>query len=117
MASVYIQNRSPHKSLDNTTPEEVFTRKNPSVDHLWIFGSPSYIHILKYKRKNLDSTSIRGIFVGYSLSQKVCKIYIKEGRYIEVNKDVIFDENQAYNKSKDIPIDSNDEEVHIFEEE
>lgn len=31
---VYIQNRSPHKSLDNRTPEEVFTRKKPTVDHL-----------------------------------------------------------------------------------
>lgn len=34
---ISIQNRSPHKNLDNTTPEEVFTGKKPSVefvDHL-----------------------------------------------------------------------------------
>jgi len=31
---VYVQNRSPHKSLDNMTPEEAFTRNKPSVYHL-----------------------------------------------------------------------------------
>jgi len=66
---------------------------------------------------SLDSTSIKGIFIGYSLSSKAYRIYIKEGRYIEVSRDVIFDENQAYKKSKDIPIDSDDEEGRIFEEE
>ena len=34
MTAEYIQNRSPHRSLDNTTPEEVFIGKNLSVDHL-----------------------------------------------------------------------------------
>ena len=36
---VYIQNRSPHKSLDNKTSKEVFTGKKPSAD-LWV----SYIY-------------------------------------------------------------------------
>ena len=34
MTVIYIQNRSPHKRLDNTTPKEVFMGKKPSVDHL-----------------------------------------------------------------------------------
>jgi len=34
MIVVYIQNRSPHRILDNMTPEEDFTGKKPSVDHL-----------------------------------------------------------------------------------
>lgn len=54
MTAVYIQNRSPHKSLDNTTFEEVFIGKKPSVDHFHIFGSPTYIYVLKDKRKKLD---------------------------------------------------------------
>lgn len=116
MTTIYIQNRSPHKSLDNTTPEEVFTGKKPSVDHIRIFGSTTYIHVLKEKRMKLDATSIKGIFVGYSLSSKAYRIYTKEGRHIEVSRDLIFDENQAYKKSKDIPIDYDDEEVPIFGE-
>ena len=34
MTTVYIQNRSPHRILDNMTPEEAFTGKKPCVDHL-----------------------------------------------------------------------------------
>jgi hypothetical protein len=45
--TVYIQNRCPHKALDEKNPEEVFTSKKPSVDNLIIFGSPIYIHIPK----------------------------------------------------------------------
>lgn len=49
-------------------------------------GSPSnigclmYIHIPKDNRKNLDATSLKGIFVGYSASSKVYRIYVKEDR-------------------------------------
>lgn len=65
----------------------------------------------------MDSTSIKGIFVGYSLSSKAYKIYIKEGRQIEISKDGIFDETRAYKRSKDIPIESDEEDVPLFEEE
>lgn len=41
----YIQNRSPHRSLNNQTLEEALTGKKPNVDHLRIFGCPMYIHI------------------------------------------------------------------------
>lgn len=49
-AVVYIQNRSPHRSLDNRTLEEVFTIKKPIVSHLSIFGCPVYTHTPKDKR-------------------------------------------------------------------
>jgi len=65
----------------------------------------------------LDSTSIEGIFVGYNLSSKSYRIYIKEGRQIEVSKNVIFDENHAYKRYKDIPFESDEEDVPLFEEE
>jgi len=49
MTIVYIQNRSPHRILENMTPEEEFTGKKPSVDYLQIFWSLTYIHIPKEK--------------------------------------------------------------------
>lgn len=67
---VYIKNTSPHRILDNMTPEEAFTGKNPSVDHHQIFGFPSYIHIPNDNRMKLDFTSIKGIYVGHNLSSK-----------------------------------------------
>jgi hypothetical protein len=52
--AVYIQNRCPHKAIEAKTPEEVFTGIKTSVDHLRIFDSPVYIHILKEKRTKLE---------------------------------------------------------------
>lgn len=47
---VYVQNRCPHRILENKTPEEAFTGVKPNVSHLRIFGCPVYIHIPKDKR-------------------------------------------------------------------
>jgi len=80
MTVVYIQNRSPHRILDNMIPEEAFKGRKPCVYHLRIFGCPTYIHVPKDKQKQLDSTSIKGIFVHYILSPKAYRIHIKEGR-------------------------------------
>jgi hypothetical protein len=52
--TVYIQNRCPHKALEEKTPEEVCVGKKPSVDHLRIFSSHVYIHIPKEKRTKLE---------------------------------------------------------------
>jgi hypothetical protein len=38
----------------------------PSVEHLRIFGSLVYIHILKEKRTKLEPSGKKGIFVGYN---------------------------------------------------
>ena len=48
--AVYIQNRRPHAILGEKTPEEVFTKKKPAVDHMRIFGTPVYIHVPMEKR-------------------------------------------------------------------
>ena len=34
MIVVYIQNRSPHRFLENMTPKDAFTRKKSCVDHI-----------------------------------------------------------------------------------
>lgn len=82
--------------------------------NLWVHA---YIHVPKDKRKKLDSTSIKEMFDGYSLSSKAYRIYIKEGRQTEVSRDVIFDENHDYKRSKNIPIDFDDEDIPLFDEE
>jgi len=117
MTAVYIQNGSPHRILENMKLEEAFTGKKPCGDHLHIFGCPACIHVPKDRRKKLDSTSIKGILIGYNLSSKSYRIYIKEGRKFEVSRDVIFDENHAYKIYKDIPIDYDDEDTPLFDEE
>ena len=78
--SVYVQNRTPHRVLENKTPKEVFFSKKPEVSHLRIFGCLVYIHIPKAKRTKLDPLGNKGIFVGYSESSKAYIIYFRDIR-------------------------------------
>ena len=112
MADIYVQDRSPHRILKNMTPEEAFYRKKPSVEHQRIFGCPVYIHVPKDKRKKLEPSRKKGIFVRYSESSKAYRIYVTGQQKVEINKDVTFDEKIAFKKSIEDSIDSNDEEEH-----
>lgn len=109
--AVYIQNRCPHNILGNKSPEEAFTRVKPDISHLRIFGCPVYIHIPKDKRSKLEPLGKKGIFVGYNETSKAYRIYILGQKLIELSRDVIFEEDVAFRKSKDIhEIDIEDQE-------
>ena len=97
---LYVQNYTPHRVLENKTPEEVFFGKKAEVIHLRIFGYPVYIHIPKEKRKKLDPSGKNGIFVGYSESSKAYRIYFLGFQKIDISRDVTFDEDTTYNKSR-----------------
>ena len=68
-----------------------------------------YIHILKEKRTKLDPSGKKGIFVGYAESSKAYRIYFPGYKKIEINKDVTFDEDTAYNKSRKRPVEEPEE--------
>jgi hypothetical protein len=100
MTAVYVQNRSPHKTLRNMTPKEAFTGVKPEVGHLRIFGCPVYIHVPKEKRIKLDPSGRKGTFVGYNESSKAYRIYIPGQRQIEVRRDVTFEEEVSFKRSR-----------------
>jgi hypothetical protein len=52
MTTIYVQNKSPHHILKNTTLEESFSGKKPSVEHLRIFGFPFTFMFLRTKGRN-----------------------------------------------------------------
>ena len=62
-----------------------------------------YIHIPKEKRTKLDPSGKNGIFMGYSESSKDYRIYFPGYKKIDINRDVTFDEDLAYKKSKKRP--------------
>ena len=101
--TVYVQNRTSHRVLEKKIPEEFFSGKRPEVSHLRIFGYPIYIHIPKEKRTKLDPSGKKGIFVGYSESSKAYIIYFPGYKKIDISRDVTFDEDIAYNKSRKRP--------------
>ena len=57
------------------------------------------------KRAKLDPSGKKGIFVGYSESLKAYRIYFPGFKKIDISRDVTFDEDSAYNKSKKRPVE------------
>ena len=79
------------------------------MGHLNIFSCPAYIHIPKEKRSKLAPSRNKGLFIGYSEQSKTYRIYIPGYRQIELSRDVTFDNDTAFRKSKN---DKEDEEEH-----
>jgi hypothetical protein len=115
MTAVYVQNRSPDKILKNVTHEEAFTGVKPEVAHLRIFRCPAYIHVPKEKKTKLDPSGRKGTFVGYSDSSKAYRIYILGQRQIVVSRDVTFEEEIAFRRSRESQtvIDKEKKEVTV----
>ena len=107
--TMYVQNRTPHRVLENKTPKEVFSGKKPEFSHLRIFGCLVYIHIPKEKRTKLDPSGKKGIFVGYSESSKAYRIYFPGFKKIDIRRDVTFDEDSSYIKSRKRPAEELEE--------
>ena len=57
----------------------------------------------KIKEDKVDPLGRKGIFVGYSKSSKAYRIYFPGFKKIDISRDVTFDEDLAYNKSRKRP--------------
>ena len=68
-----------------------------------------YIHIPKERRIKLDPSGKKGIFVGYSRRSKAYRIYFLGFKKIDISRDVAFDEDTAYNKSRKRPTEDPEE--------
>ena len=73
-----------------------------------IFGCPVYIHVPWEKRTKLDPAGKQGIFVGYSELAKAYRIYIPDQRKMKLSRDVTFQEDVAYQRSRRTDSDSDD---------
>jgi hypothetical protein len=60
-----------------------------------------YIHVPKEKRTKLEPSRRKGIFIGYSETSKAYRIYIPGQRQIEISRDVTFDEDEAFRRSRE----------------
>lgn len=95
----FITNRSPHSSLNMTTPEERWSGKAADYNSLKIFGCPAYAHVSNGK---LDPRSVKCIFLGYSPGVKGYRLWNPHTSKIIVSRNVIFDESSLVNRGQDI---------------
>jgi transposase InsO family protein len=82
--TMYVQNKSPHKVLEDKTSKEVFIGVKSEIGHFRIFSCPVYIHVLAKKRTKLDPSREKGLFIGYSETSKAYRIWIPVQRKIVV---------------------------------
>ena len=87
--AVHICNRSPHVSLKGGIPEEVWSGKPASYDHLLVFGYEAFVHIRPELRGKLDAKSIKGLFMGYGEEGKMSyRIWLPQLKRVVCNRDV-----------------------------
>jgi hypothetical protein len=91
-AANYLRNRSPNASLGGKTPYEALYNVKPDVSHLRIIGSLVYTHVSKEKRLKHESHTNRGIFVGYTDTDRLVKVYDPYKRTVKTYRDVVIDE-------------------------
>jgi len=93
--ATYILNKCPTKKLKNKVPEEAWSGRKLSVKHLKVFGSICYKHIPDTKRSKLDDKSEKIILLGYH-STGAYKLYDPISKKVQVSRDVIVYENEAW---------------------
>jgi hypothetical protein len=81
----------------------------PEIRHFRIFGCPVYLHVPKDKRSKLEPSGRKATFVGYNESSKAYRIYILGQRQIEVRRDVTFEEEVAFQKSREAQMEIDSE--------
>ncbi|KAG7552293.1 Integrase catalytic core [Arabidopsis thaliana x Arabidopsis arenosa] len=101
MTACYLINRTPTKILQDKSPFEVLTKTKPSLDHLRVFGCVCYVLVPGEQRNKLQAKSTKGMFIGYSTTQKGYKCYVPESRKVLVSRDVKFVEDKGFYDKKD----------------
>ena len=94
--AAHIHNRIPSQSHQDKSPLEHWTGVVPSIGHLRVFGSVTYLHIPAETRKKLDARSRKCILIGYdeNSSRKTYRVYDPSLRRTISSRDVIIDERQ-----------------------
>ena len=87
--------------MGNKTLEESFTGKKHEVSLFRIFGFLTYSHVPSEKTTKFEPTTERGIFVGYDETSKAFRIYLPSQRKVVVRREVRFEEERAFRKSRE----------------
>lgn len=84
----------PTPILSGKTPYGILIQKQPTYDHLRVFGCLCYVHNNDTHRHKFAQHSRRSVFVGYSLSQRGYRVFDLKTKTIYTNRDAIFREEE-----------------------
>ena len=105
LTSVYLLNRLPSSPLGGEVP---LRHLHPTRDLFAlpprVFGCVAFVHDQTPNLSKLAPRSIKGVFVGYSRTQKGYRIYLPEQRKYVISADATFFEDTRYFTSSSTPI-------------
>jgi hypothetical protein len=122
--AIYLLNKFPTKSVPNI-PYELWTGKKPSLNHIKIWGCPSYVR--KSNVDKLGPRSDRCLFVGYPKMSTGFYFYNPSEEKVFVSRNAIFlEEDYSLNESRTkvtleeqndrpmtVPSENNEEQVIV----
>ena len=88
---VYLLNKVPSKSF-SSTPYEIWYGKQPSLNHIKIWGCPAFIK--KLKTDKLETRSVQGRFVGYPKESLGYQFYLPDEQRVVISRHAIFLEKE-----------------------
>lgn len=94
--AVYLQNRSPTKSVAGVTPYEAWHLKKPSVHHLRTFGCVGHVKQVGPGITKLSDRSKKMTFIGYEAGSKVYRMFDPATKKLVVSCDVAFEEDRKW---------------------
>ena len=109
----YLVNRSPYSSLDDKTPQEVWTSKKPSLTHIKVFGCDVYVHVPKENKSKLDKKVEKCIFIGYKDGLKGYNLWNPETKVV-YSRDVVFREMKDDAKHEVLPSKEEPEKIEYY---
>ena len=101
--TVYLINNTPSASIGFKIPEEVWSSVMVEFNHLRRFGCVAYVHKVQDK---MSPRAIKGIFMGYPRGIKGYRVWLDDEGKSTISRNVVFDENVLYMKSKGKEVES-----------
>jgi len=94
----YVLNRTSTVSNQRMTPYEAWMTRNRDIDHIRVFDSEAYAHILKHLRKKWDKKSQKLILVGCQADSCNYRLFNPHAGKIIISKNVAIHETSDYQR-------------------
>ena len=94
--AVFIHNHAPTMALTGKTPFKAWYGRKPSMSFLQTFGCIGHVRKVKPNLTKLEDRSTPMVLLGYEEGTKVYRLYDPRGGKVVVSRDVIFDEEAAW---------------------
>ncbi|GAA0155422.1 transmembrane signal receptor [Lithospermum erythrorhizon] len=116
-AAIHVINLSPTTVLEGKVPDEVWTGRVRSYNHLRVFGCKAFVHIPKDERSKLDYKSRTCIFLNYGNERFGYKLYGPSTKWVIRSRDVVFVEDRKIKDVSKINSDKASDDLFDFNSE